>query len=382
MVAGRDNVISIDEARARVHAAAEAAPVSKSESVVAVNDAGCQEQVMGANRRPRRRVESMRRLPRRSLSIGRILYPEGEGLPKRPKTRGECADVPRPCPFVSCRHHLYLDVKPNTGSITFNAPDIEPHEMPAGGSCSLDVAELGGSTLHVVGRLLGVDRERVRQIEELALRKLSAQPRLQSLRPEMLEPQRYHLPIVPSDTEMDEGDAIALRRVLDAKFPETDGGPPFASPKVGRRALLLKQLARGPSSVSVLARAAGYEDNKACGAALGLLRRQGLAVRLGGGDWGVPGLVPPPASSVVPVEERSTARDAVREEAMETGVGDSPRAAKRVSGRRKVATVLGIDETPALDELEALAAAHRDRAAQIDQVAATLRKPTRKGRAA
>jgi hypothetical protein len=274
---------------------------------------------------------------------------------------------------VSCRHHLYLDVKAKTGSITFNAPDIEPHEMPAGGSCSLDVAELGSSTLHVVGRLLGVDRERVRQIEEQAGRKLAADPTIRRLRGEMLEPQRYHLPIVPSDTEMEEGDAIALRRVLDAKFPETDG-PPLVSAKVGRRALLLEQLARGPSSVSVLARAAGYGDNKACGAALGLLRRQGLAVRLGGGDWGVPGLVPDPApSSVLPVEEQSTALDAVQEDAMDTEVGDGPRAAKRVSGRRTKIPVLGIDEGRALDELGAV---------QIDQLAASLRKPARKGRAA
>lgn len=39
-------------------------------------------------------------------------------------------------------------------------------------SCVLDVAALGGLTLEEVGDILGVTRERVRQIEHIALRKL------------------------------------------------------------------------------------------------------------------------------------------------------------------------------------------------------------------
>ncbi|HUB07073.1 MAG TPA: DNA-binding protein, partial [Myxococcales bacterium] len=35
----------------------------------------------------------------------------------RPKTRADCVNGPRPCLFVSCKHHLYLDVNPNTGSV-------------------------------------------------------------------------------------------------------------------------------------------------------------------------------------------------------------------------------------------------------------------------
>lgn len=38
----------------------------------------------------------------------------------RPVTRGDCRDVPRPCPWVSCRFNLLLDVQPN-GTIAFNA---------------------------------------------------------------------------------------------------------------------------------------------------------------------------------------------------------------------------------------------------------------------
>jgi hypothetical protein len=43
----------------------------------------------------------------------------------RPKTRADCADVPRPCPFVSCRWNLYLDVD-NRGVVTIPRPDVPP----------------------------------------------------------------------------------------------------------------------------------------------------------------------------------------------------------------------------------------------------------------
>lgn len=44
-------------------------------------------------------------------------------------------------------------------------------------SCVLDEADKGGLTLDQVGTLLGVTRERVRQIEALALRKLEIRHR-------------------------------------------------------------------------------------------------------------------------------------------------------------------------------------------------------------
>ncbi len=91
---------------------------------------------------------------------------------QRPKTRADCIDGPRPCPWVSCRHHLYLEVNALTGSITFNRPDIEPTDMDH--SCSLDEADEGGQTLEQVGFLLNVTRERTRQLEVPALHKLRA----------------------------------------------------------------------------------------------------------------------------------------------------------------------------------------------------------------
>lgn len=88
----------------------------------------------------------------------------------RPKTRAECIDGPRPCPFVSCKFHLYLDVKTDTNSIKLNFPHLEVWEMEH--TCSLDVAERGGMTLEEVGHILNLTRERVRQVEVAGLEKL------------------------------------------------------------------------------------------------------------------------------------------------------------------------------------------------------------------
>lgn len=96
-----------------------------------------------------------------------VAYPDDVD---RPLTRGECRDMPRPRPFVSCSHHLYLDVNPS-GSLTVNFPHIGVHEMKE--SCSLDVADRAGITLEEVGAIVGVTRERIRQVEEIAVRKIA-----------------------------------------------------------------------------------------------------------------------------------------------------------------------------------------------------------------
>ena len=88
----------------------------------------------------------------------------------RPKTRADCVSGPRPCLFVSCKHHLYLDVNPNTGSVKLNFPDKEIRELPH--TCALDVADQGGITLEEVGDIMNLTRERVRQVEALGLSKL------------------------------------------------------------------------------------------------------------------------------------------------------------------------------------------------------------------
>ena len=76
----------------------------------------------------------------------------------------------RPCPYVSCKYHLYIDVNPNTGSIKINFPDLEVWELQH--SCALDVAGQGGITLEEVGEILNLTRERIRQVEVRGLMKL------------------------------------------------------------------------------------------------------------------------------------------------------------------------------------------------------------------
>jgi hypothetical protein len=83
--------------------------------------------------------------------------------------------MPRPCPYVSCKHHLYLDVNPHTGSIKLNFPDLEPWELAQ--TCSLDLADEGGRTLEEIGQLTNLTRERVRQVEVRGLLELRSRSR-------------------------------------------------------------------------------------------------------------------------------------------------------------------------------------------------------------
>ena len=104
-------------------------------------------------------------------------------LERKPTIREQCRDAIRPCPWVSCRHHLAVDVDERIGYASTSTVKCNPLlgeeddilAMPE--TCSLDVAERGGMTLDEVGQLLGVTRERVRQIELVALTRLRAAAR-------------------------------------------------------------------------------------------------------------------------------------------------------------------------------------------------------------
>jgi len=137
------------------------------------------EQRRSRRKRPiRAKTISVKRMTKRELEIGRLLYPENEYW--KPRAREECADGPRPCPFVSCKHHLFIDVSPRTGAIKLNFPDLEVWDM--GESCALDVADRGGTTLEDVGAIMNLTRERIRQVEVKALAKLEALRDMMALR--------------------------------------------------------------------------------------------------------------------------------------------------------------------------------------------------------
>ncbi len=118
--------------------------------------------------RPRSKTIAMRRLTREELRVGALMYPPVDIA--RPTSRAECAEEMRPCPWVACKHHLYLDINPETGSIKINFPDLEPWELKH--TCALDVAERGGITLEEVGEIMNLTRERIRQVEVRGLLKL------------------------------------------------------------------------------------------------------------------------------------------------------------------------------------------------------------------
>jgi hypothetical protein len=116
----------------------------------------------------RARTISIRRLSKTELNRGREEFPETAYW--KPRTRGECRDMERPCPYVSCKYHLFIDVHPVRGSIKINFPDLEVWEMTE--SCALDIADRGGITLEDVGVIMNLTRERVRQLETQGLGKL------------------------------------------------------------------------------------------------------------------------------------------------------------------------------------------------------------------
>jgi hypothetical protein len=131
----------------------------------------------GSEQRQRARTMSrkeMARQFRQQMASGGV-DPELQALAAeleatRPKVRADCGEGPRPCPYVSCKFNLYVDVNPRTGSVKMNFPDKELWEI--GDTCALDVADRGGITLEEVGAIMNLTRERVRQLETRGLTRL------------------------------------------------------------------------------------------------------------------------------------------------------------------------------------------------------------------
>ena len=152
----------------------------------------------------RARTISVKRMTKRELEIGRLLYPEHDY--EKPRMRSECVEGIRPCPFVSCKHHLYLDVSSRTGAIKLNFPDLEVWEMVE--TCALDIADRGGTTLEEVGAIMNLTRERIRQVEVKALAKLDALQDMMALRDYVDEGPvgRRRLPLLSKKDLVDDDD--------------------------------------------------------------------------------------------------------------------------------------------------------------------------------
>ncbi len=194
-------------------------------------EASDEEVVTREQRRSRRkrdvraRTISVKRMTKRELEMGRLLYPDVEDVVK-PRTRAECTEAARPCAFVSCKHHLYLDVSARTGAIKLNFPDLEVWEMNE--TCALDVADRGGTTLEEVGAIMNLTRERIRQVEVKGLAKLQALKDMNALRDYVDEGPvgKRRLPILASNDEdnEDEQDEDNLDDDADDVSDSTDDG--------------------------------------------------------------------------------------------------------------------------------------------------------------
>jgi hypothetical protein len=126
----------------------------------------------------------------------------------RPKTRGDCKDGPRPCPWISCRYHLAGEVTP-AGSLKLLHPGREIWELEE--TCALDVAERGGTTLERIGQLVNITMERVRQEEEEALHGIGVAIRLgygvgfKRLGAKLAEPRTWETPETDDETQAEPG---------------------------------------------------------------------------------------------------------------------------------------------------------------------------------
>ncbi len=84
------------------------------------------------------------------------VYPE-----KRPETREGCADMPRPCPFLTCKWHLgHEAIGPDVDDDTL----AEAIASETGDTCALDVADRGPQTERWVAQLMGLSHQRVHQL--------------------------------------------------------------------------------------------------------------------------------------------------------------------------------------------------------------------------
>jgi hypothetical protein len=84
-------------------------------------------------------------------------------------TRGACRRLAGPCPHSVCRFNLTSERRDSRG-----AKPSQLHLPVVRETCALEAADQGGMTLEEIASRLSLTRERVRQIELGALKKLWA----------------------------------------------------------------------------------------------------------------------------------------------------------------------------------------------------------------
>jgi hypothetical protein len=109
----------------------------------------------------------------------------------RPRNRNQCRDGLRPCPWVGCRYHLYLEVL-SAGHIAINH-DCEPWELEE--TCALDIADRGPHIFRAVGRLIGVSKQRAEQIIAATATRLRRRYRAAGITSSVAHRQGHHLAV-------------------------------------------------------------------------------------------------------------------------------------------------------------------------------------------
>lgn len=146
----------------------------------------CEECASGA-----RTAQRARRRRRRRPSCTRYSpnYPRTPRTPARhwrPATRADCVDGERPCPYVGCKHHLYLEVTPSAGAIMYRHGDRELWELEE--TCALDVADRGGEDVETVARLCGMAMRTTERTLAAALGKMRRSDALRQYHAELEVP--------------------------------------------------------------------------------------------------------------------------------------------------------------------------------------------------
>jgi hypothetical protein len=96
---------------------------------------------------------------------------------QRPVTRGDCASVPRPCPFASeCRYGLERDDSSDRGRHARAMANREASGVSQV-TCALDVAASGPLEAEQIGVLLGITQQAVARIESTAMVKMARRGR-------------------------------------------------------------------------------------------------------------------------------------------------------------------------------------------------------------
>lgn len=97
-----------------------------------------------------------------------------------PRRLEDCPGDDEQCPFVACRYHLWTDIESRNvrygkkgGQREYRRDLVPTDAWGSWATCALRAARQGPRTLDEVGDLLGVTRERVRQIQVAAIAHLA-----------------------------------------------------------------------------------------------------------------------------------------------------------------------------------------------------------------